>query len=264
MKNYRIGIIGGSGVYTLRDYDIFAKNRDSHFDPAGGLLTERYRLESHEVYFTPRHGVGHILLPHEINYVNLIKSFVDAQIDFIVSFCTVGSLDVRFQPGDYIIPENVIDFTQNRIGSKYVLDNKHIDMRPLFNKSLNILMQRSFAAATLPITNGGTLGVIEGPRFSTSAEQRMFKLMGCDFLNMTQMPEMYLAHVFSVPYISLCHVTDLTASVDKVYDIKSHSAIEVFKSNVGKVENILTYMFKELNRDNSWILEKEESSTAFV
>ena len=260
MKKYKIGVIGGSGIYTLKNYKVFASNTSTDHKSSKSPL-EKYSINGHEIYFVSRHGIGHVLLPHEIDYKKLIENFSNLRVDFIISFCTVGSLNKKYRPGDYIVPIDIIDFTHGRIGSKYTLDNKHVDTKPLFNAALVELIKNSFDKVRMDFINDGILGVIEGPRFATYAEQKMFKKIGCDFLNMTQMPETYLAHVFSIPYISLCHVTDFTTTVDKRYNINSRSAIVTFKSNVEKIEKILSSVLGCLDEDNFKILRNSKNNT---
>lgn len=253
MKKYKIGIIGGSGLYTLSNFKTFASLRDDAFK---NETVEKYIHGDIELYFLPRHGKNHTILPHEIDYVSNMRAFKELGVDCIVSFCTVGSLRKKIVPGSYVIPDGVIDFTHARAGSAFVLDDKHVNIEPLFNAALVSIFKKCIVDAHIPlVSKNATLGVIDGPRFATLAEQKMYQTLGCDALNMTQMPEIYLSHIFKIPWISLCHVTDTTAVVDKKFDIYSPAAIDVFMSNAGKIEKILSNFIV--------YIEKHEPSVVF-
>lgn len=249
MKNYKIGVIGGSGIYTLRDYKLFAENYDIKYERED-LEIEKYKFSNCEVYFLPRHGKNHTILPHEIDYLANAKFFGDLRVDCIISFCTVGSLDSKFQPGLYVIPKDIIDFTYNRKGCNYTKENKHVDIQPIFSNILIKICSELFSNINIPLSNEGSLVVIEGPRFATRSEQNMYKKFGGNFLNMTQSQEIYLAHVFKIPFISLCHITDLTSIADENYSIISDDAITVFNSNRGKVGKILNELVRYLGENN--------------
>jgi len=245
MKKYKIGVIGGSGIYSLKKDVIFEQN---YTGVAQG--TEKYEFDTCEIYFLARHGVGHSILPSEIDYVRNIKVFSNIEVDFVVSFCTVGSLNSKFYPGLYIIPKNLIDMTHCRKGSSYVMVNKHVNIEPIFNKDLVGLFIGLFSNNDIPAVNDGVLTVIEGPRFATEAEQRWYKLIGGDLLNMTQAQEIYLSHVFRIPFISLCHVTDLTSIVDKNHNIFSSDALKIFNSNFDKITKLLHSLTIYLKKHN--------------
>lgn len=239
MKNYNIGVIGGSGVYSLRGSEFFGERFTKEI-ALGENILEQYNIGANKMFFLPRHGKGHAILPQEIDYLTNISCFSELDADLVLSFCTVGSLDVRYAPGFYVVPTGLIDVTQKRKGANYVRENKHVDMTPLFHEGLVTICAAILEQVGIPRMIGGTLVVIEGPRFATSAEQYMYKQLGGDLLNMTQATEIYLSHVFKIPFISLCHVTDFVALVDDSYDIHSQEAIEVFMSNKQKIEHILT------------------------
>lgn len=260
MKNYKIGIIGGSGIYTLQGYKLFKEAFDHKYKNAN-LAIEKYNLDNSEIYFLPRHGRNHEILPHEISYLNNIKFFRKIGVDFIISFRTIGSLNSIFQPGTYIIPEDMIDFTKTRNGANYVEENKHVDIQEIFNETLITMCKQIFKNTGLATKDKGVLVVIDGPRFSTKAEQKMYRLIGGDFLNMTQAQEIYLSHVFKIPFISLCHITDLTSIADKDYNIKSNDAITVFKSNLNKVGEILNSLVEYLSKNNPEIRYHNDKQT---
>ncbi|MEK7568653.1 MAG: MTAP family purine nucleoside phosphorylase [Patescibacteria group bacterium] len=260
MKNYKIGVIGGSGIYTLQDYKFFAGNFDNEYKDSE-LGIEKYKFSNCEIYFLSRHGKNHMILPHEIDYLTNIKAFDDLKVDCIISFCTVGSLDSNFQPGLYVTPKDIIDFTYNRKGWNYTKENKHVDIQPVFGEDLMRVCKQLFNNINVPLNNEGTLVVIEGPRFATLAEQNMYKIFGGSFLNMTQAQEIYLSHVFQIPFISLCHITDLTSIVNKNYDLTSSDAISVFKSNYSKVERILSALVKYLSENKPEIKYHSDKQT---
>lgn len=260
MKKYKIGIIGGSGFYTLNNFKLLSLNKDKLFKDT---KMTKYTTKNLELYFIPRHGKKHLILPHQIDYFSNIEKFKKLNVDFIISFCTAGSLDKKIKPGSYVIPENLIDFTNQRIGSNFVLNNNHINIEPIFNSNLLKICKKSIKQSNIIFLNKKiTLGIINGPRFATIAEQKMYKKLNCNILNMTQMPEIYIAHVFQIPTISLCHVTDTTEIVDKTFNIYSCSAIKIFKSNEKKIENILFNFFKLLKKEK--ICFKKIQKKSFV
>jgi len=249
MKNYKIGVIGGSGIYTLKNYKLFADNFDHEFHHKNTDI-EKYGFENIEIFFLPRHGENHTILPHEIDYLANMQTLSELDVNGIISFCTVGSMDSRFKAGTYVVPIDIIDFTQNRKGSNFVKNNKHVNIQPVFDAGLVSFFKQIFIEKDIPLVNDGVLVVIEGPRFATHAEQIMYKTFGGTFVNMTQAQEIYLSHVFEIPFISLCHITDMTSIVEKEYDIYSNEAVSTFRSNNDKVENILTAFLSFVDKNN--------------
>ena len=207
-----IGIIGGSGLYGLLD------------DGSGRSVTVRtpYGATSSDitlgtfagrsVAFLPRHGTGHTVAPHRINYRANVWALASLGVKAIVTSSAVGGLNPELPPGTFVLPDQVLDRTSGRADTFYDGDRvQHVALADPYCPEL-----RRFAAASLSIigesfVSRGTTVVIQGPRFSTRAEAAWFRSAGADLVNMTQYPEVALAAELNVGLVNLSFITDSDA-----------------------------------------------------
>ena len=213
----RIGIIGGSGLYELLD-----DPRRETIDTPYGTPSSQVSLGEIggvEVAFLTRHGSGHAVPPHLINYRANIKALQQLGVTTLVTSSVVGSLRADYPPGDFVITDQFFDRTWGRestffTGPKVV----HVSMADPYCPRLHDTAVTAFEDLGERYHDGGTSVVIQGPRFSTRAESQFFQKMGFSVLSMTQHPETTLARECAMCVVNISFVSDLDAGVEGVQD----------------------------------------------
>lgn len=207
-----IGVIGGSGLYRLLDPASSAsvEVHTPYGSPSGQIVIGDFA--GRRVAFLARHGTGHALAPHEINYRANIWALARLGVRAIVGSTAVGSLSPDLRPGSFIIPDQLIDRTSGRadtfFGNGFV---EHLAFADPFCPRLAEIAGRALADTGEHVIVGGTTAVIQGPRFSTRAESQWMRAGGASIVNMTQYPESSLAAELNVGLVNLSFVTDTDA-----------------------------------------------------
>jgi len=214
-----IGIIGGSGLYGLLDDGTGSTIEVSTpYGPTSSEITVG-SFAGRSVAFLPRHGKGHTVAPHRINYRANIWALASLGARAIVTSSAVGGLNPDLRPGTFVLPDQIIDRTTGRLDTYFDGDSvQHVALSDPYCPEL-----RRFAAASLSVmgesfVGRGTTVIIQGPRFSTRAEARWFRSAGADIVNMTQYPEVSLAAELNVGLVNLSFVTDSDAGEDEAPD----------------------------------------------
>jgi len=233
----RIGIIGGTGVYDPKLFDI--KDRVTISTPYGAPSDSIAvgEMGGVEVAFLSRHGSGHIYPPHKVNYRANIWAMKQLGVQRIISPCAVGSLQESYRPGEIVIVDQFIDFTKKREytffdGAKTV----HVSTADPFCKSMNALFAAEAKRLELPFHSNGTYLCIEGPRFCTRAESRMFRNYA-DIIGMTLVPECQLAREMEICYTSLATITDYDVWDEKPVD--TATVLRVMAESVDRVRQLI-------------------------
>lgn len=209
MSIWRLGVIGGSGLYDIAELE--APRWVSVASPWGEASDSVLvgRLAGVEVAFLPRHGRGHRLSPSDINFRANIDVLKRLGVTDIVSISACGSLREGLAPGDFVAVDQFVDRTlaraQSFFGSGCVA---HVSVADPVCPRLFQLAADAAAAAGARIHRGGVYLAMEGPQFSTRAESELYRQWGCDVIGMTNMPEAKLAREAELPYASLAMVTD--------------------------------------------------------
>lgn len=239
----KIGIIGGSG---LENPEIISDPRENispnEFGlPSSSLLSGN--IKGVDVVIISRHGSGHTIPPTQVNNRANIFSLKLAGCTHIISTTACGSLREDIKRGDIIIPDQFIDFTKHRSLSFYESfepgEMKHVPMADPFNGLLRDLLIGEGRAMDLPVHSSGTIITIEGPRFSTRAESKMFRSWGADLINMSIAPEVILAGEAGIPYATIAMSTDYDSWKEDEEPVSWESVIAVFNNNVNNVINLL-------------------------
>lgn len=210
----RFGVIGGSGVYQIEALtDVQEINLDTPFGkPSDAFITGT--LDGIRVAFLARHGRGHCITPTELHARANIHGFKQLGVKYLISITAVGSLREDYAPLDIVIPDQLFDRTRHReqeytfFGDGLVA---HISLADPFCLDLNAILYQAARDAGATVHNGGTLVVIEGPAFSTKAESRINRQLGCDLVGMTAIPEAKLAREAEIGYSAIAMVTDYDA-----------------------------------------------------
>jgi len=204
-----LGVIGGTGIYEMDDLTIDSRlELDTPFGPPSSPVITGH-LAGVRVAFLARHGVGHVILPSEVNYRANLAAFKMLGVDRVVSISAVGSLRIDFAPGDLVIPDQLFDLTHKRersfFGEGLVA---HVSAPEPFCPDLSRRLAESSSRAGGRVHVGGTSITIEGPRFSTRAESNTFRSWGMSIVGMTTAPEAFLAREAELCYAVMAHVTD--------------------------------------------------------
>jgi 5'-methylthioadenosine phosphorylase len=207
--NTQIGIIGGSGLYDMAE---LTDRREVAIDtpfgaPSGPYITGA--LAGRPVAFLARHGVGHRLLPSEINYRANIYGFKTLGVERILSASAVGSLKEGYAPLDLVIPDQFFDRTKGRISTFFGNGLVgHVAFAHPFCDELSDIAYRAAAEAGATLHKGGTYVCMEGPQFSTKAESLLYRVWGMDIIGMTNLQEAKLAREAEMCYATIALVTD--------------------------------------------------------
>ena len=204
-----LAVIGGSGLYQFEDLkDVKTVEVDTPFGKPSSPITLG-TLQGKPVAFLARHGIGHTLSPSEVPYRANIYALKSLGVKRIVSVSACGSLRETYEPGHILIPDQIFDFTHKRnrtfFGDGVVV---HASVADPFCASLSDLLEDSLKATRATYHRGGTYITIEGPRFSTKGESRLFRQWGIDIIGMTASPEVFLAREAEMCYTTMAHVTD--------------------------------------------------------
>jgi 5'-methylthioadenosine phosphorylase len=221
-----LGVIGGSGFYTFFGSDARTFSLDTPYGAPSAQITIG-TVGAHEVAFLPRHGVNHEFSPHTVPYRANMWALRALGVRRIFGPCAVGSLTRDLGPGAMVVPDQLVDRTTGRADTYFDSDGIHIAFADPYCPTLRE------AAAGLPgVVDGGTMVVIQGPRFSTRAESRWFANQGFNLVNMTGYPEAVLARELEMCYAAIALVTDLDAGVDSGDAVRAVDVFAEFERNL--------------------------------
>lgn len=247
-------MIGGSGFYKLMDCaDPLTVETPfgAHSAPIQvGIVAGR------QVAFLARHGERHEYAPHEVPYKANLWALASLGVKQVLGFCASGSLRSDIAPGDLVALDQLVDRTSGRADTFVSSPNvDHVSFADPYCRQLHSaivgVVGRSGASGWLAgqFHSQGTVVVVQGPRFSTRAESRMYAASGFDVINMTQYPEAYLAREIGMCYAGLALVTDRDAGVDgdaSVEAVTAKAAFEVMETNVEHARNLIGLLIREL------------------
>ena len=243
----RIGIIGGSG---LDDPKILQDAKESEVITNFGKahITEG-KIDSKEIIIIARHGKKHNLTPTQVNYRANIEALKQKKINVILSTTACGSLKKEISRGDFVIIDQFIDFTKFRKNTFFEDFKKGINHTPMaepFDASLRQILINSAKKLNFKMHKKGTVITIEGPRFSTKAESKMFIGFGADIINMSIATEASLANELSIPYASIAMVTDYDCWKEDEESVSWEKVLEIFNDNADRVKQLLITSIKNI------------------
>ena len=243
--NVKIGIIGGSG---LNKANFFEHGNEKRVSTAWGEPSAPLRegnIAGVPVVQLARHGLEHTLSPSQVNYRANIQALKDTGCTCILATTAVGSLRAEIEPGDLVVLDQFIDFTKQRkmtyfedFGQQGV---QHTSMADPFHPELRQALNETTADLHLRHHTSGTVVTIEGPRFSSRAESRMFRSWGADVVNMSIATEVVLAKELDIPYAALAMSTDYDSWKEDAEPTTWQEILKVFNSNVEKVMQVLLH-----------------------
>ncbi|MFB7667906.1 S-methyl-5'-thioadenosine phosphorylase [Kitasatospora sp. NPDC056138] len=241
-----LGVIGGSGLYALLD-DVTEVAVETPYGPPSDSLFVG-EVAGRGVAFLPRHGRGHSLPPHRINYRANLWALQSLGVRQVLGPCAVGGLRPEFGPGTLVVPDQFVDRTSGREQTYYdglplpggaVPEVVHVSMADPYCPDGRLAALAAARDNAWEPVDGGTLVVVQGPRFSTRAESRWFTGNGWSVIGMTGHPEAVLARELGLCYTSLALVTDLDAGVETGEGVTHAEVLAVFGRNVDRLRTVL-------------------------
>ena len=232
-----VGVIGGSGLYSLLD-----GAREHIVDTPYGSPSDALTVADvggRPVAFLPRHGRDHRYPPHKIPYRANLWALREIGVRQILGPCAVGGLHPELGPGTFVLPDQLIDRTYGRTQTFYDAGAVHVSFADPDCPTGRTAVRTTAAASDLAMVDGGTMVVIEGPRFSTRAESRWYAGMGATIVNMTGHPEAVLARELALCYTAIALVTDLDAGVEGEHGVTQEEVFRVFGENTARLRTLL-------------------------
>ena len=241
-----IGIIGGSGLY---DPGIFEEAKEikvytPYGEPSDMIIVGK--VKGKRVAFLPRHGKGHRIPPHRINYRANIWALKALGVKWVIAVSAVGSLRMDYKPGDIVIPDQFIDMTKRREYTFFEGHTvAHVSLADPFCEHLRRIIIETSKELDLPVHPKGTYICIEGPRFSTRAESWVWKeVFKADIIGMTLVPEVVLACEAELCYATIATITDYDVWAER--PVTAHEVEKVMKENIEKAKKLLYHVIPKL------------------
>ncbi len=247
-----LGIIGGSGLYNL---DGLKNTKLVNIKTPYGATSSKLHVSNYKslnLVFLPRHGLEHTIPPHKINYRANIYALKKYGVTDIISVSAVGSLKEKHKPGDFLLPDQFIDRTFNRVTTFFDEDCvAHVSLAKPTSAQLSKLIFKSLPK-NINIKQKGTYVAIEGPQFSTYAESMLYKSWNCDIVGMTNMPEARLAKEAEIGYISIAMVTDYDCWHNNHDAVTVNQVIDIMNKNTKNVRALILSVLDNLEKIKKW------------
>jgi len=244
LRRPKLGIIGGSGLCSFPELKVISEIRP---ETKYGLPSDNISIcESGNqlVAFLPRHGSKHTIAPHKVPYKANLAALKGLGVECIIGTCIVGSLKKEIIPGSIVLPDQFVNFTWGRDDFSEADGGAffHLPMGEPYCQRLREEIIKAAGKISFPIISRATVAVIQGPRFSTTAESRWLSANGWDIVNMTQYPECYLARELGLCYSAIAAVTDYDVGLHESLTIgpdHMDAILEVFRADIKKTKSLL-------------------------
>ena len=244
-----IGVFGGSGFYSLLE-DVREVKVDTPYGPPSDsfFLAE---VAGRRVAFLPRHGRRHSIPPHKINYRANVWAMRSLGVKAVISPCAAGSLQLSVKPGDFVVCDQFVDRTSGRPHTFY--DGPivtHLSSAETYSPELRRIAVDVCREHGIEVHDGGTVVVIEGPRFSSKSESKWFSDAGWEVINMTQYPEAWLCRELGMAVVNISLITDYDAGVHEGTEaVDARSVLEVFAQNAEHIQRVVLDMIGRFPAD---------------
>jgi 5'-methylthioadenosine phosphorylase len=247
-----IGVFGGSGLYSLLD-QVEELALDTPFGPPAAPVTIG-EVAGRRVAFLPRHGRDHSLPPHRVPYRANAWAMRELGVRAVFAPCASGSLQPDIHPGEFVVLDQIFDRTVGRASSFHdgpespagFAPVDHVSFAEPYDARLRAVAVDACRAEGVAVHDGGTVVVIQGPRFSTRAESRWYSAQGWQVVNMTQMPEAVLAAELGAPYAAIALITDYDVGLEGVPGIEPVTMDEVFATLERNAEFVRKVLFRAI------------------
>ena len=252
MSDFRIGVIGGSGLYEMEGLEVGEERsiQTPFGEPSDSFVLGT--LGETPVAFLARHGRGHRLLPSELNFRANIYGFKLLGVEWLISVSAVGSMKSDYQPTDILVPDQFFDRTRHRadtfFGDGLVA---HVSLaNPVCNQLFD-LFGESAKDAGARVHSGGTYICMEGPQFSTRAESEIYRQWGVDVIGMTNLQEAKLAREAEICYATLAMITDYDCWHEEEADVDGHAVMEIVQDNASMAQDVVRRIVRRLPIERS-------------
>jgi 5'-methylthioadenosine phosphorylase len=246
----KLAIIGGSGLYSLPGLEnIQEREITTPFgEPSAPIIIGT--LEGESVAFLARHGLGHHISPTEVNYRANIYALKSLGVERVVGISASGSLREDYAPGDIVIPDQIFDFTKDRMRTFFERGLVvHISIPEPFCADLSEQVYQAVELTGNNVHRGGTFITVEGPRFSTRAESNTFRAWGMSLIGMTTAPEAFLAKEAEMCYAVVAHVTDFDVWHITEEPVTVDLVIEILNRNTDVAQQAVHNLIQQLTPD---------------
>jgi len=249
-----IGIIGGSGLYQMEELRNTTEHRiDTPFGPPSDVLIGG-KLSDRQVYFLPRHGRGHRLLPNELNHRANIYALRSLNVRWIISVTAVGSLQEKYAPRDILLPSQFYDRTSLRNSHTFFGEGiaAHIAFAEPISTNLRNLLVESARSAGVIVHNGGTYVNMDGPAFSTRAESELNRRNGFDVIGMTNVAEAKLAREAEIALATMAMITDYDCWKVEEEPVSAQIVIGHLMANAETAKKVLVDVIPRIPKEPNW------------
>ncbi|MBU0667088.1 MAG: S-methyl-5'-thioadenosine phosphorylase [Nanoarchaeota archaeon] len=260
----KIGIIGGSGVYDPGMLTNIKKVKlHTPYGATSEIITSG-KFENIDAFFISRHGANHEINPTNVNYRANIWALKELGVTHILAPSAVGSLKEEYKPGDMVFTDQFIDKTTKRISTFYETGQvAHVGIAEPTCPEMRNLLSKEAKKLGIPFHKSGTCVTIEGPRFSTKAESKMFRLLGGDIIGMTMVPECVLAREAEMCYATIAMVTDYDVWKEGE-EVSNKKVLATMKKNVENIKRILKAVIPEIAKLERKCFCKNAMKEAFM
>ena len=256
MKNQpsAIGIIGGSGLYQMEQLRNPAEHKiDTPFGtPSDALIGGE--MNGRQVYFLPRHGRGHRILPHELNHRANIYALRSLNVRWIIAVTAVGSLQEKYKPRDILLPSQFYDRTSSRAAHTFFGEGivAHVSFAEPISRQFRNLLAESAKKAGVTVHNGGTYVNMDGPAFSTRAESDLNRRHGFDVIGMTNLPEAKLAREAEIALGTMAMITDYDCWNVEEEPVSAQTVFGHLTANAEAAKKVLLDAISRIPTEPDW------------
>jgi len=256
-----LAVIGGSGLYDMPGLE---KPQERELSTPFGKPSSPIvigELEGQRVAFLARHGIGHHIMPSEVNYRANIYALKSLGTERVVSISACGSLREDYAPGHIVIPDQLFDNTKGRVrtffGEGLVV---HVSVADPFCPDLSAQLEKATRETNATVHSGGSFITIEGPRFSTKVESHTFRSWGISLIGMTASPEAFLAREAELCYAVMAHVTDYDVWHVSESPVTVEMVIQILNKNTEVAQEAIRNLARNLNAERNCECEQALAS----
>src|SRR5881296_3220074 len=249
-----IGIIGGSGLYQMEQLrDATEQTIETPFGLPSDTLVGG-KISGRQVYFLPRHGRGHRILPHELNHRANIYALRSLNVRWVISVTAVGSLQEKYAPRDVLLPSQFYDRTSLRAAHTFFGDGiaAHIAFAEPISTKLRNLLAESARSLGITVHNGGTYVNMDGPAFSTRAESELNRRNGFDVIAMTNLPEAKLAREAEIAFATMAMITDYDCWKLEEEPVSAQIVLGHLIANAETARKVLVDVIPHIPKEPNW------------
>ena len=249
-----IGIIGGSGLYQMEQLrDVTEQKIETPFgSPSDALIGGN--VSGRQIYFLPRHGRGHRILPHELNHRANIYALRSLNVRWIIAVTAVGSLQEKYKPRDILLPSQFYDRTSLRASHTFFGEGivAHVSFAEPISLQLRNLLAESAKTAGVTVHNGGTYVNMDGPAFSTRAESELNRRHGFDVIGMTNLPEAKLAREAEIALATMAMITDYDCWKVEEEPVSAQTVFGHLTANAEAAKKVLVEAIPRIPVEPGW------------